>query len=77
MTDLEIKNLIEKIDVEKSPANLRKLLIDYHPYDLATIFKELSEQSRKLFYSTFDEKELADIFEYLDEEDAVKYLQRF
>ncbi len=75
MTDLEIKNLIEKIDVEKSPANLRKLLIDYHPYDLATIFKELSEQSRKLFYSTFDEKELADIFEYLDEEDAVKYLQ--
>lgn len=75
MTDLEIKKIVEKLENETIIENVRKMLIDYHPYDIAIIFKDLNKATREKIYQAFDEKELADIFEYLEDDDAVSFLE--
>ncbi|MCI6716459.1 MAG: magnesium transporter [Mollicutes bacterium] len=75
MNELTVKTLINQIHKEQDFVNIHKILIDYHPYDVADAFKRLDEEDRKKIYKALSSTELADIFEYLDEEDAVKYLE--
>ncbi len=75
MNQLDINKIIMKIDENQTTVNLRKLLNDYHPYDLALIFSEFDDKKRKLFYQAFKPEEIADVFEYLDDEKVVEYLE--
>ncbi|MGM9899844.1 MAG: magnesium transporter [Bacilli bacterium] len=75
MNQFDIEKIVEKIRTEKDQCNLRSLLYDYHPYDVAQIFSELNEEERQLFYRTFKPEEIADVFEYIDEEKVVTYLE--
>ena len=71
----ELLELIEQaINEENYKEKLKKIFNDYHPYDIASIFEKLDDQSRQAFYESLSEEELADIFEYLDEEKAAIYI---
>ena len=75
MNELTVTTLISQIHKEQDFVNIHKIIIDYHPYDVADAFIQLDEDDRKKIYKSLSSTELADIFEYLDEEDAVKYLE--
>lgn len=75
MDELDVKMLIEQIHNEKDLTMIRNRLLEYHPYDLAVIFKNLEEEDRIKVRQVLNPKELADIFAYLDEEDTIHYLE--
>lgn len=75
MKKVLIKKLIEQIKKETDLKKLHKLILDYHPYDIAIVFKSLLKEERIKIYNSLTSEELADIFEYLDDADVVKYLE--
>ena len=67
----EIIGIIRSSDTPKSIMNR---LDDYHGSDIADVLELLSAQERKKFYRVSSDEILADIFEYLDDEEAGIYL---
>ena len=75
MDELTIHDTILKI-VQETPDSslLHEKLCTYHPYDIAKVFPDLTQAEKTHVCKSFSLKELADIFEYLEDEDAVEYL---
>ena len=72
---MEYKNEITSIiRGNYSPKTMMYKLDDYHANDIAEIMKELTLPERKKFYRVCSIDMLAEIFEYLDEEEAAAYL---
>ena len=67
----EIIDIIRSSDTPKSIMNR---LDDYHGNDIADVLGLLSVQERKKFYRVSSTDMLADIFEYLDDDEAGGYL---
>ncbi|WP_295156104.1 magnesium transporter [uncultured Ruminococcus sp.] len=67
----EIINIIRSND---SPRVMLKKLEDYHGNDLAGVIPDLSPQERKKVFRVCSGDILAEVFEYLEEEDAGAYL---
>ncbi|MFA6375468.1 MAG: magnesium transporter [Bacilli bacterium] len=59
---LELKTIIRFHQGE----NLRKKLTQYHDYDIASVFKDLTPQERKKIYNSLSIQELSDCFAYLE-----------
>lgn len=57
-----------------SPGIMRNKLEDYHEYDLADVFPDLSVAERRKLCRILNLDMLADIFEYIDEKQAAEYL---
>lgn len=57
-----------------SPGIMRNKLEDYHENDLADVFPDLSVAERRKLCRILNLDMLADIFEYIDEKQAAKYL---
>ena len=57
-----------------SPKTMMNRLDDYHANDIAEVMGELSIQERRKFYRVCSLDMLAEIFEFLDEEEAGIYL---
>ena len=68
----EIADLIRSND---SPKALMSKLDDYHANDIADVITEFDLTERKKFYRVCSLDMLAEIFEYLDNESAVPYLE--
>lgn len=72
---MEYKNEITSIiRGNYSPKTMMYKLEDYHANDIAEIMNELALPERKKFYRVCSIDMLAEIFEYLDEEEASTYL---
>ena len=69
-----IKDITEIIRGNDSPKTMMNRLDDYHANDIAEVMSGLSLQERKKFYRVCSLDMLAEIFEYLDEEEAGNYL---
>ena len=69
-----IKEITEIIRGNDSPKTMMNRLDDYHANDIAEVMSGLSLQERKKFYRVCSLDMLAEIFEYLDEEEAGNYL---
>ncbi len=67
----EIKQIIRS---NASPKMMKGQLEDYHANDIAEILPDLTMPERVKVYRVLDDVMLSDILEYLDEEDAGKYL---
>ena len=67
----EIKTIIRS---NASPKIMKGKLEDYHANDIAEILPDLTMQERVKVYRVLDDVLLSDILEYLDEEDAGRYL---
>nr|WP_294486814.1 magnesium transporter [uncultured Ruminococcus sp.] len=67
----EIISIIRSND---SPRVMLKKLEDYHSNDLAGVMPDLSQQERKKFFRVCSGDMLAEVFEYLEEDDAGAYL---
>ncbi len=59
---LELKNIIRFHQGE----SLRKKLSQYHDYDIASVFKDLTTLERKKIYNSLTIQELSDCFAYLE-----------
>ena len=57
-----------------SPKTMMNKLDDYHANDIADVMRELSTAERKKFYRVCSLDMLAEIFEYLEEDEAGTYL---
>lgn len=57
-----------------SPKTMMNKLDDYHANDIADVMSELTISERKKFYRVCSLDMLAEIFEYLEEDDAGNYL---
>ena len=57
--------LLELIRSEQSSEALKEKLFDYHDYDIAEVFPELSGDERQKLYSVLGASELSEIFAYL------------
>lgn len=66
--------IIEIIRTITAPKVLRDKLDDYHSYDIADTFDQLSSFEREKLYRMLDTEHLTEILEYLDEEDQARYL---
>ena len=58
-----------------SPAMMSRQLQDFHENDIADVMSELTVGERCKLYRILDMDTLSDILEYLDEEEAVTYLE--
>lgn len=67
----EITAIIRSSDTPKA---IMTKLEDYHGSDIANVLGTLSVQERKRFYRVCSSDAIAEIFEFLDEEDAGAYL---
>ena len=68
------KEIKEIIRGNVSPKYMMTKLDDYHASDIADVMSELTVSERKRFYRVCSLDMLAEIFEYLDEEEAGTYL---
>lgn len=70
----EIKRIVRS---NASPKVMRDQLDDYHANDIADVLEDLSLPERRKLFRVLDDAMLSDIMEYLDEEDAARYLVEF
>ena len=56
--------LLEILDSDAKPSELRDRLDDYHENDIAEAFELLSESERKSWYQMFGPEQIAEIFSY-------------
>ena len=66
--------ILEIIRSNSSPRIMLGKIEDYHANDIAGVFGVLNSQERKKLYRISNAEMLAEIFEYIDEDDAGKYL---
>ena len=66
--------ILEIIRSNSSPRIMLEKIEDYHANDIAGVFSALNMQERKKLYRISNPEMLAEIFEYIDEDDAGKYL---
>lgn len=66
--------IIAILKAKISPLLIREKLENYHENDIATVLEKLTVQDRKKLYRVIDSNFLSGIFEYLEPEDAVVYL---
>ena len=57
-----------------SPKVMEERIMDYHSSDIADSLDVMNETERKRLYRILDIEDLSDIFEYVDEDRAAKYL---
>ena len=69
-----ISEIIKIITGDRSPKAVLSALEDYHENDIAQAFSALDTGARKKFTRICPPAMLAEVFEYLDEEDAGKFL---
>ena len=67
-------NIREIIRGNATPKMMREQLSDYHENDVAEVLPQLTVTERKKLYIVLGITALSDIFEYLDEDQAAKYL---
>lgn len=60
----ELKKILHKRDNQQE---IKDVLKEYHPYDIAQIFDSLNDQERQTVYDNLSESEIADILSYIDE----------
>ena len=63
------KDILSLIRSSVSPAVLSERLQDFHENDLAEVLRELSTAERSRLYRILEISMLADVFEYLEEEE--------
>ncbi len=66
--------ILEIIRGNSSPRIMLGKIEDYHANDIAGVFSVLNSQERKKLYRISNPEMLAEIFEYIEEDDAGKYL---
>ncbi len=67
-------NIREIIRGNATPKMMREQLSDYHENDVAEVLPQLTVTERKKLYIVLGMTALSDIFEYLDEDQAARYL---
>ncbi len=70
-----LKEILQIIQTTDQPEELRDKLDDYHEYDIGAVLPQLSKEERIKLVRSLDLPRLADIYEYLDTEDAEDYLE--
>ena len=68
-------SIIKRIEELSNVKDLKEYLETLHPYDIASIFDELSEEKQEEIYNALSYEELAEIFSYLDSDEAADYLE--
>lgn len=66
--------ILDIIRGNSSPRIILSKIEDYHANDIASVFGVLNGQERKKLYRISSPEMLAEIFEYIDEDDAGEYL---
>ena len=66
--------ILDIIRGNSSPRIILSKIEDYHANDIAGVFGVLNGQERKKLYRISSPEMLAEIFEYIDEDDAGEYL---
>lgn len=66
--------IIQLLKSKISPVMLRERLEDYHENDIAAVMERLGVLERKKLYRLLDSDFLSGIFEYIDADEAVAYL---
>lgn len=69
---LKIKELLHH---RENNEEIKALLTEYHPYDIAQMLGELNDSERQELYEILEEEDLADILSYIDEDEAAEYIQ--
>lgn len=67
----EILELVRNVN---SPKLLRESLDEYHAYDIAEAFNNMTSFEREKLYKMLDTEQLAEIIEYMDDQDQARYL---
>lgn len=67
----EISKIIQS---KASPKIIKEQLLNYHENDIAEALDTMSSPERKRLYRILDTEDLADVFEYVEEDNVSKYL---
>lgn len=68
------EQILELIRQVNAPKVLREKLDDYHANDIADAFEHLRPLEREKLYKMLDTERLAEIIEYMDEDDQARFL---
>ena len=67
----EILELVRNVN---SPKLLRENLDEYHAYDISEAFNSMTSFEREKLYKMLDTEQLAEIIEYMDDQDQARFL---
>ncbi|MCR5068131.1 MAG: magnesium transporter [Erysipelotrichaceae bacterium] len=62
-----VEQLVKLLSEDNSAEELEKIIINYHPGDIADALEQLTPQQREKIYRAVSDEELAEIFAYLEE----------
>ncbi len=68
----EILRIIRKI---KDKETFKESILKYHPYDVASVFNDISDSDRQKLYRFLSPEEFADIFERIDVDEAAEFIK--
>ncbi len=85
MDEKEMMELVQKPDYEQeiasvvrskdTPAKIKERIMDYHENDIASALETMTRTERQRLYRILDVEDLSDIFEYVEEENVVGFLE--
>lgn len=70
--NLELKKLIEQTT---DLTELKSILDNYHPYDIAILFADLDDSDQEKIIKCYSDEEFAEILSYVEDEDASDILE--
>lgn len=73
----EFLDRIEEFIHQEDRANVRALLQDLHPADIAEILEELSNEKARFVFLTLDDEMAVDVLAEIDEEERIHFIDSF
>ena len=67
--------LLEILDSDAKPSELRERLDDYHENDIASLLQHLDKDARKRLFMILSAERISEVFSYVEEDEIKDYMQ--
>ena len=67
--------LLEILDSDAKPSELRDRLDDYHENDIASLLQHLDKDARKRLFMILSAERISEVFSYVEEDEIKGYIQ--
>ena len=66
--------LLEILDSDAKPSELRERLDDYHENDIASLLQQLDKDARRRLFMILSAERISEVFSYVEEDEVKDYI---